>query len=121
MGRMNVCEMKFSKVYPMLIWKAMKKGKTREDVLCVTEWLTGYSAEQIDHSIVDTELLYGDFFRNAPHWNERADHIRGASAAFGSIPLRTRRSSACGSWTSWWMSSPRERRWRRSFDENLRI
>lgn len=78
MGRMNVCEMKFSKVYPMLIWKAMKKGKTREDVLCVTEWLTGYSAEQIDHSIVDTELLYGDFFRNAPHWNERADHIRGS-------------------------------------------
>ena len=26
----------------------------------------------------DTELLYGDFFRNAPHWNERADHIRGS-------------------------------------------
>jgi len=35
--------MSFSKVYPMLIAKAERKGRTREEVYEITEWLTGYS------------------------------------------------------------------------------
>ena len=40
---MDVFEMKFSKVFSLLIAKAVRKGRTEEDVFAVTEWLTGYS------------------------------------------------------------------------------
>ena len=32
--------MKFAKVFPMLIAKAERKGRTREEVYELTEWLT---------------------------------------------------------------------------------
>lgn len=35
--------MSFAKVYPMLIAKAERKGRTRDEVLAVTTWLTGYT------------------------------------------------------------------------------
>ena len=41
----KVFAMSFTKVYPMLIAKAERKGRTRDEVLAVTAWLTGYSRE----------------------------------------------------------------------------
>ena len=38
---MDVFEMKFSKVFPLLIAKAVRKGRTEEEVFLATEWLTG--------------------------------------------------------------------------------
>ena len=72
MPRTSVYEMKFSKVYPLLVAKAEKKGRTREEVDEVTSWLTGY-----DMSSVDMEMTYGDFFRNAPCINPNAGLITG--------------------------------------------
>ena len=72
MPRTNILDMKLSKVYPLLIAKAEKKGRTRQEVDEVTEWLTGY-----DLSGVDMEISYGDFFRNAPRINPDADLITG--------------------------------------------
>ena len=37
----KVFAMSFAKVYPMLIAKAERKGRTRDEVLAVTAWLTG--------------------------------------------------------------------------------
>ena len=37
----KVFAMSFAKVYPMLIAKAERKGRTRDEVLTVTAWLTG--------------------------------------------------------------------------------
>ncbi len=66
----KIYNMAFAKVYPLLIAKAEKKGRSRAEVLEVTAWLTGYTAEQIE-SALTTDLTYGDFFRNvpAPHPN----------------------------------------------------
>jgi len=61
----KVFAMPFRKVYPMLIAKAERKGRTREDVLEVTAWLTGYTPAEILERM-DTGLSYGDFFRQAP-------------------------------------------------------
>ena len=72
MPRTSVYDMKFSKVYPLLVAKAEKKGRTREEVDEVTAWLTGY-----DMSQVDAEITYGDFFRNAPCINPNAALITG--------------------------------------------
>lgn len=59
----KVFAMSFAKVYPMLIAKAERKGRTRDEVQKVTAWLTGYSREQLEELMV-SDITYGDFFRN---------------------------------------------------------
>ena len=73
----KVYGMLFSKVYPMLIAKAERKGRTKGEVLEITEWLTGYSKDNI-LSILDSEITYGDFFLNAPGLNPNRKLIKGS-------------------------------------------
>lgn len=76
MSNEKVYQMLFAKVYPMLVAKAERKGRTRQEVDNVTLWLTGYSEEDIAR-ILETDTTYGDFFRNAPHMNENRKLITG--------------------------------------------
>ena len=76
MGNERIYNMLFSKVYPLLIAKAEKKGRTLAEVNEITSWLTGYTAEQIE-SYLSTDLTYGDFFRNAPALNPNRTLIKG--------------------------------------------
>ena len=76
MSNQKIYCMAFSQVFPLLIAKAEKKGRTRVEVLAVTSWLTGYTAEEIEATLA-TELTYGDFFRNAPALNPRRELIKG--------------------------------------------
>ena len=76
MGNERIYNMLFSKVYPLLIAKAEKKGRTRAEVNEITSWLTGYTAEQIE-AYLSTDLTYGDFFRNAPALNPNRTLIKG--------------------------------------------
>ena len=73
----KVFAMAFAKVYPCLIAKAERKGRTRSEVLEVTAWLTGYSAEQIE-MLLGTDTTYGDFFRGAPAMNPKRALIKGS-------------------------------------------
>lgn len=66
MSNEKIYNMAFAKVYPLLIAKAEKKNRTRAEVLEVTAWLTGYTAEAIE-SALTTDITYGDFFRQAPN------------------------------------------------------
>ena len=66
-------EMKVSRVYPLLVAKAERKGRTKAEVDEVTAWLTGYDMET-----VDLDVTYADFFNNAPAMNPRAALIRGS-------------------------------------------
>ena len=72
----KVFAMSFSKVYGLLIAKAERKGRTRAEVEEVTFWLTGYTAQQID-DLMDSEISYGDFFRQAPAMNPIREKITG--------------------------------------------
>lgn len=72
----NVFEMKFSKVYPLLVAKAERKGRTAEEVYEVTTWLMGYDTETI-LSMLDSEISYGDFFRQAPAMHPNRKLIKG--------------------------------------------
>ena len=72
----KVFAMSFSKVYGLLIAKAERKGRTRAEVEEVTFWLTGYTAQQIDE-LMDSEISYGDFFRQAPEMNPNREKITG--------------------------------------------
>jgi hypothetical protein len=52
MPRQSVFDMKVSKVYPLLVAKAEKKGRTKAEVDEVTAWLTGYDMPTIDNLVV---------------------------------------------------------------------
>ena len=45
-------------------------------MVVVTAWLTGYPSADIE-SFLDTDLTYGDFFRNAPNPNPKRTLITG--------------------------------------------
>ena len=76
MPRTDVTQMSFAKLYPLLINKAVKKGRTRQEVDQVTTWLTGYSVEDIAR-LEQSDTSYGDFFRNAPAMNPNRTLITG--------------------------------------------
>ena len=76
MSNEKVYGMSFSKIYPLLVTKAEKKGRTLDEVTQVITWLTGYTAEEIEKAAVSS-LTYGDFFRNAPQLNPNRKLITG--------------------------------------------
>jgi len=73
----KIYDMLFAKVYPLLIAKAERKSRTREEVYEATCWLTGYTAEDLD-SFLDSGLTYGDCFRQMPAPNENRRLIKGS-------------------------------------------
>ncbi len=72
MAKQSIFEMKVSKVYPLLLHKVERKGRSKEELDTVIEWLTGYDMNQVDQ-----EITYGDFFEQAPAMNPRAELIKG--------------------------------------------
>ena len=77
MDNEKVFAMSFAKVYPMLIAKAERRGRTRDEVLEVTSWLTGYTPGQIE-ALLESDTAYGDFFRKAPALNPNRRLIKGS-------------------------------------------
>ncbi len=75
-GNERVFQMPAAKVYAALVAKAERKGRTRAEVDTCTQWLLGYTPQEIDEALA-SDATYGDFFRNAPAPNPRADLIRG--------------------------------------------
>ena len=76
MPQIDVTEMAFAKLYSLLVAKAEKKGRTREEVDQVTAWLTGYTPEELAR-LEQSDVSYGDFFRNAPALNPNRTLITG--------------------------------------------
>ena len=72
----KVYAMKFASVYPLLIAKAERKGRTREEVDAAASWLTGYTPAEIE-ALLEGDISYGDFFRQAPHMNEKRGLVGG--------------------------------------------
>ena len=76
MPRTDVMQMPFVKLYPLLVNKAEKMGRTRQEVDQITVWLTGYSAEDIAR-LEQSDISYGDFFRSAPAMHPNRTLITG--------------------------------------------
>ncbi|HJF65172.1 MAG TPA: DUF2200 domain-containing protein [Slackia equolifaciens] len=73
----KVFSMKFAKVYPLLVAKAERKGRTKAEVDEVTAWLTGYDAQAIDE-LAQSDATYREFFEQAPRMNPRRSLVTGA-------------------------------------------
>lgn len=76
MANEKIYGMLFAKLYPMLIAKAEKKGRTRTEVDEITCWLTGYSRENLNE-LMGSDITYGDFFQQAPELNPNRKLIKG--------------------------------------------
>lgn len=76
MPRTDITQMLFRRVYPLLVSKAEKKGRTRAEVDQVTIWLTGYTQSDITR-LEESDTSYGDFFRHAPAPNPNRNLITG--------------------------------------------
>ena len=76
MNNEKVYGMKFSKIYPLLVSKAEKKGRTLDEVTQIITWLTGYTKEEIEKAAASS-VTYGDFFRNASQLNPNRKMITG--------------------------------------------
>ena len=72
MARQSIFDMKVSKVYPLLLQKVERKGRTKDELDTVIAWLTGYDMAQVDQ-----DMTYGSFFENAPVMNARESLIKG--------------------------------------------
>lgn len=59
MSNEKVYQMKLSKIYPLLVNKAVRKGRTQEEVDQVICWLTGYTKPQLQE-MLKQEIRYLD-------------------------------------------------------------
>jgi hypothetical protein len=71
-----VFSMSFAKIYPLLVQKAERKGRTQAEVDEVVFWLTGYDAEGLK-SQLDKNVDLATFYAEAPRMNPSRDLIKG--------------------------------------------
>ncbi len=76
MDNTRVFRMTFASVYPLLVKKAEKKGRTKEDVDTVICWLTGYNQQSLQQQL-DDKVDYKTFFDNMPRLHPNSAKITG--------------------------------------------
>ncbi len=76
MSRNNIYKMSFARIYPLLIEKAEKKGRTKTEVDEIIRWLTGYSQEELELQL-DKQTDYETFIKEAPELNPSRALIKG--------------------------------------------
>lgn len=60
----RVAKMTFASIYPMYVDKVEKKGKTKEELHQVIEWLTGFDENDLQ-SLIKEEVNFEEFFNKA--------------------------------------------------------
>lgn len=76
MTKHKIYTMSFARVYPLLISKAEKKGRTKIEVDEIILWLTGYSQEELELQL-EKQTDCETFFDEAPQLNPSRILIKG--------------------------------------------
>ncbi len=76
MAEHPIYRMAFSKVYPLLVQKAERKGRTKAEVDEVICWLTGYDAFGLQ-SQLNKEVDIATFYAEAPQMHPNRNLIKG--------------------------------------------
>lgn len=67
----RIAKITFASVYPHYLTKVKKKGRTKEELHLVIEWLTGYDEKKLQELIKENVTFY-QFFQNAKlNYNSR--------------------------------------------------
>ncbi|OOG71591.1 DUF2200 domain-containing protein [Flavobacterium sp. A45] len=59
----RIAKMTFASVYPHYLAKVEKKGRTKEELHQVIEWLTGYDEKKLQE-LIDEKVTFETFFQN---------------------------------------------------------
>lgn len=76
----RIAKMTFASVYPHYITKVEKKGRTKEELQQVIEWLTGFDKTKLQE-LVDEKITFETFFREA-NLNPNAHLINGTICGY---------------------------------------
>lgn len=60
----RIAKMTFASVYPHYITKIENKGRTKEELHKVIEWLTGFDDRRLQE-LIDEKETFEEFFKNA--------------------------------------------------------
>lgn len=71
----RIAKMTFAATYPYYLAKVEKKGRTKEELLQVIEWLTGYDNEKLQE-LIEKKVTFESFYGNAK-MNPNVDLIKG--------------------------------------------
>lgn len=72
----KIFQMAFASVYPHYVAKVEKKGRTKEELHEVIEWLTGYD-EQALRRVMEQKVDFERFFAEAPRMHPNVSKITG--------------------------------------------
>ena len=76
----RMAKMTFATVYPLYLTKVEKKGRTKEELLQVVKWLTGFDDTKLKE-LIDEQATFETFFKNAK-LNSNADLIKGVICGY---------------------------------------
>jgi len=76
----RIAELGFASVYPMYVKKVETKGRTKEELDQVIEWLTGFNSQQLQ-SIMNEKPTFKAFFEKA-NINPNAHLIKGVICGY---------------------------------------
>lgn len=60
----RIAQLTFASVYPHYLAKVEKKGRTKEELLQVIEWLTGFDEKKLQE-LIEKKVTFETFFKNA--------------------------------------------------------
>ena len=60
----RIAQMSFASVYPHYVNKVEKKGRTREELHQVIQWLTGYNKKKLEE-LINEKVSFETFFQKA--------------------------------------------------------
>lgn len=60
----RIATLTFASVYPHYVSKVEKKGRTKEELHEVIEWLTGFSFNEL-HELIEQKVTFETFFEKA--------------------------------------------------------
>lgn len=76
----RMAKLVFASVYPYYVKKVEKKGRTKEDLHQVIEWLTGFNKKRVQE-LMDQKIAFKDFFEKAK-LNPNAKNITGVICGY---------------------------------------
>ncbi|MDO8995346.1 MAG: DUF2200 family protein [Sediminibacterium sp.] len=60
----RMAKMTFTSVYPLYVTKVERKGRTKEELHQVIEWLTSFDENNIQE-LIDKNVTFEEFFKSA--------------------------------------------------------
>lgn len=76
----SIAKMTFASVYPHYITKVEKKGRTKDELHEVINWLTGFDEAKLQ-KLIDEKVTFEQFFNEA-NLNPNAELIKGVICGY---------------------------------------